>query len=293
MFDPMHNAVDHYYAVNGSLKGSWKGLDKGIGIVNWHGGLMGKNCQFFADLGLKQILSGYYDGDEDGSAIAQVAGEHAGRPRHRRRDVHDLGGQVRRHGRLGAEGLGRRRDEVEAVCAVTPPRARRLRPPAWGGKHHRTVLQGTESQREDVERVVLIEPPRRLRPLLGEPVDGALDVARGEIDERLFSNARVAVFRRALPVTARVHVVEQAADVLAGEIALERPRRVRVAERQSPGSAPRRASCPCSSWSWRDRPAAVDDELDAAQRQELEAGGGDDHVGLELRAGLQASCPSR
>jgi hypothetical protein len=71
MFDPMHNALDHYYAVNGSLKGSWKGLDPGIGVVNWHGGLMGKNCQFFADLGLKQVLSGYYDGDEDGSGIAK------------------------------------------------------------------------------------------------------------------------------------------------------------------------------------------------------------------------------
>jgi len=70
MFDPMHNAVDHFYAVNGPLAGSWKGLDPSIGIVNWHGGLMGKNCKFFADLGLKQILSGYYDGDEDGSAIA-------------------------------------------------------------------------------------------------------------------------------------------------------------------------------------------------------------------------------
>jgi hypothetical protein len=70
MFDPMHNAVDNYYAVNGTLKGSWKGLDKGIGIVNWHGGLKGKNCPFFADMGLKQILSGYYDGDEDGSGIA-------------------------------------------------------------------------------------------------------------------------------------------------------------------------------------------------------------------------------
>jgi hypothetical protein len=71
MFDPMHNAVDHYYAVNGSLKGSWEGLDRGIGIVNWHGGLMGKNCRFFAERGLKQILSGYYDGDEDGAAIAR------------------------------------------------------------------------------------------------------------------------------------------------------------------------------------------------------------------------------
>lgn len=71
MFDPMHNAVDEYYAVNGSLKGSWKGLDRDVGIVNWHGGLEGKNCKFFADLGLKQILAGYYDGDESGDAIAR------------------------------------------------------------------------------------------------------------------------------------------------------------------------------------------------------------------------------
>jgi hypothetical protein len=70
MFDPMHNAVDHFYAVNGSLAGSWKGLDKDVGIVNWHGGLKGKNCKFFADLGLKQILSGYYDHDETGAEIA-------------------------------------------------------------------------------------------------------------------------------------------------------------------------------------------------------------------------------
>jgi hypothetical protein len=71
MFDPMHNAVDHFYAVNGSLAGSWLGLTPDVGIVNWNGDAKGKNCQFFADLGCKQILSGYYDGDEDGSGIAQ------------------------------------------------------------------------------------------------------------------------------------------------------------------------------------------------------------------------------
>jgi hypothetical protein len=71
MFDPMHNAVDHFYAVNGTLAGSWKGLEKEVGIVNWHGGLKGKNCRFFADLGLRQILSGYYDSDEDGAGIAE------------------------------------------------------------------------------------------------------------------------------------------------------------------------------------------------------------------------------
>jgi hypothetical protein len=71
MFDPMHNAVEHYYAVNGSLAGSWKGLDRNVGIVNWHGGLRGKNCKIFADQGLRQILSGYYDSDEDGSGIRE------------------------------------------------------------------------------------------------------------------------------------------------------------------------------------------------------------------------------
>jgi hypothetical protein len=71
MFDPMHNAVDRYFAVNGSLEGSWEGLDREIGVVNWHGGLMGRNSRFFADRGQRQILSGYYDSDEDGAAIAE------------------------------------------------------------------------------------------------------------------------------------------------------------------------------------------------------------------------------
>jgi hypothetical protein len=72
MFDPMHNAVPSgYYLVNGPLTDSWKDFPKDVGIMNWQGGLEGKNCQFFADLGLKQMLSGYYDGDEDGSGIAK------------------------------------------------------------------------------------------------------------------------------------------------------------------------------------------------------------------------------
>jgi len=75
MFDPYHNATDHFYLVNGSLKGSWKGLDKDVGIVNWNGGGGAKDVKFFADLGLKQVLSGYYDGDENGEGIQKwIAG---------------------------------------------------------------------------------------------------------------------------------------------------------------------------------------------------------------------------
>ncbi len=70
MFDPTHNAQDHYFAVNGSLKGAWKGLDKDVGIMNWNGEAQGRNCRFFSDLGLKQMLSGYYDNDDSGAGIA-------------------------------------------------------------------------------------------------------------------------------------------------------------------------------------------------------------------------------
>jgi hypothetical protein len=36
-----------------------------------HGGLKGADRRFLADRGLRQILSGCYEGDEDGSAIAE------------------------------------------------------------------------------------------------------------------------------------------------------------------------------------------------------------------------------
>jgi len=64
MFDPMHNARDDYYLVNGTLAGSWEGLTPDIGIVNWANHLKGKNLQWFAERGHEQILAGYYDHEE-------------------------------------------------------------------------------------------------------------------------------------------------------------------------------------------------------------------------------------
>ena len=80
MFDPYHNATDRFYLVNGSLQGSWKGLDKDVGIVNWNGGGGAKDSKFFADLGLKQVLSGYYDGDESGEGIQKWVAADKGLP---------------------------------------------------------------------------------------------------------------------------------------------------------------------------------------------------------------------
>jgi len=71
MVDPYHNAKDGpYYFVEGSWEGSWEGADPDIGLANWAGHLKGKNCRWFADRGHQQVLSGYYDHDDDGAAIA-------------------------------------------------------------------------------------------------------------------------------------------------------------------------------------------------------------------------------
>jgi hypothetical protein len=64
MYDPFHNAVDHYYLVNGSLKESWKGLAANVLIVNWNGGKAKDTLKWFADRGHDQVLAGYYDVDD-------------------------------------------------------------------------------------------------------------------------------------------------------------------------------------------------------------------------------------
>jgi hypothetical protein len=61
MFDPYHNAVDHYYLVNGTLADSWKGLPKDVVIANWNGGKAKESLNWFAERGHAQIIAGYYD----------------------------------------------------------------------------------------------------------------------------------------------------------------------------------------------------------------------------------------
>ena len=64
MFDPHHNAVDTYYLVNGSLKGSWEGSRRDVMIANWNGGKAAESLNFFAGRGHRQIIAGYYDVDD-------------------------------------------------------------------------------------------------------------------------------------------------------------------------------------------------------------------------------------
>jgi hypothetical protein len=58
MFDPNHNAVEKYYLCNGPVTGSWKGLTQDTVIMTWYGGA--KTLRFFSDLGMRQVIGGYY-----------------------------------------------------------------------------------------------------------------------------------------------------------------------------------------------------------------------------------------
>jgi hypothetical protein len=73
MFDPHHNAVDHYYLVNGTLEGSWKGLPPDVVIANWNGDQAGESLRFFAEHGHAQVIAGYYDGGLDNLKKWQAA----------------------------------------------------------------------------------------------------------------------------------------------------------------------------------------------------------------------------
>jgi hypothetical protein len=63
MFDPNHNAKDHYYLARGDYAGSWEGLDKEVSIVPWYFEKRAESLKFFADRGHRQVIAGYYDGN--------------------------------------------------------------------------------------------------------------------------------------------------------------------------------------------------------------------------------------
>jgi hypothetical protein len=61
MFDPNHNAHANYYLVRGDLTRSWLGLDPDIIVVPWDYDTRAASLQFFAGLGNRQVIAGYYD----------------------------------------------------------------------------------------------------------------------------------------------------------------------------------------------------------------------------------------
>lgn len=82
MFDPYHNAVKHYYNVEGSLSGSWTGLSSAVTVMNWNLSHLRASLLWFSGQNFRQptphrqIIAGYYDSG-DGAAAAQTELEQA------------------------------------------------------------------------------------------------------------------------------------------------------------------------------------------------------------------------
>jgi hypothetical protein len=86
MFDPYHNARDHYYYVEGDLTGSWKGVPANVTILNWNLDHLRESLAWFAGedrrqpVAYSQIVAGYYDKGDGGQAarieLAQAARIH-------------------------------------------------------------------------------------------------------------------------------------------------------------------------------------------------------------------------
>jgi hypothetical protein len=84
MFDPYHNARNHYYYVEGDLTDSWKRLPSNVTILNWNLDHLKESLAWFAGAASRQpvahpqIIAGYYDkGDGAATArseLAQAAG---------------------------------------------------------------------------------------------------------------------------------------------------------------------------------------------------------------------------
>jgi hypothetical protein len=61
VFDPFHNAHDHYCLVNGDLTGTWEGLDRDVIIANWYFDRRDENLPWWAARGHRTLIAGYYD----------------------------------------------------------------------------------------------------------------------------------------------------------------------------------------------------------------------------------------
>ncbi len=86
MFDPYHNARDHYYYVEGDIAGSWKGLPANVMIMNWNLGQLKDSLTWFSGrdsrqaIPHRQIIAGYYDSHDGAKAAREELSSATGIP---------------------------------------------------------------------------------------------------------------------------------------------------------------------------------------------------------------------
>ena len=76
MFDPLHNARDRFYQVEGTISESWKGLPAGVTVMNWNLEHLRNSLVWFSGddprqrVAHRQIIAGYYDRPDHDAAAA-------------------------------------------------------------------------------------------------------------------------------------------------------------------------------------------------------------------------------
>ena len=61
MFDPNHNAHDHYYLARGGMDLTWEGLDPDVVVATWFFDKRDESLAWFASRGHQTLIAGYYD----------------------------------------------------------------------------------------------------------------------------------------------------------------------------------------------------------------------------------------
>ena len=64
MFDPNHNALEKYYLIDGSFRGTWNYIPKDLVIGCWYYEKRDLSLDFFSKLGYRTLGAGYYDADD-------------------------------------------------------------------------------------------------------------------------------------------------------------------------------------------------------------------------------------
>jgi hypothetical protein len=86
MFDPNHNAVDHYFYVEGDFSGSWKGVPADVAIVNWNLDHLKPSLTWFSGadpkqpVAYRQMIAGFYDRGNGAAEAAKELKQAAGIP---------------------------------------------------------------------------------------------------------------------------------------------------------------------------------------------------------------------
>src|SRR6185503_8147668 len=108
-----------------------------------------------------------------------------------------------------------------------------------------------------------------------------------EVEDRYLFDVRIVHAWRADIIALMVHVVDEPADVLGDKVALQRPRRVCIADGKGEIGYVAEHHAFIDQRLWHHDRRAVHDELHAAEEFQNETGGGHDDVRVEVFTGFE------